>query len=133
MWKALGNMQHPVLLLVEKLLWRAIFSVARGETGQAALTTFLASVPWERLDILKTQDRQWFYAGKRVKQCRPCLCLHSSLADKQDMKHLENLDNIDVAGDIPLGWPLTLIDNQIVHRPLQCPQSKIFFLSVQHL
>jgi hypothetical protein len=74
MWKALGNMQHPVLLLVEKLLWRAIFSVARGETGQAALAAFLESVPWGRLGTLETQDREWFHAGKRVEQCLPRLC-----------------------------------------------------------
>ena len=65
MWKALGNMQPLLLRCVEKLLWDAIFSVARGkETGHGALTTFLTLVPWDQLANLPEHDRRWFEASK---------------------------------------------------------------------
>ena len=65
MWKALGNMQPLLLQSIEKLLWDAIFSVARGkETGNGALTTFLTLVPWDQLGDLPERDRRWFEASK---------------------------------------------------------------------
>ena len=65
MWKALGNMQPLLLRCIEKLLWDAIFSVARGkETGRGALTTFLTLVPRDQLGKLPEHDRRWFEASK---------------------------------------------------------------------
>ncbi|EDR00753.1 uncharacterized protein LACBIDRAFT_312983 [Laccaria bicolor S238N-H82] len=105
MWKALGNMQPLPLRLwsIEKLLWDAIFSVARGqETGHGALTTFLMLVPWDQLGDLPEHDRRWFEAKQKI-----------------EMKYLETLDNIDIL-EIPTLWPLkiTTQESPILDPPL---------------
>jgi hypothetical protein len=64
MWKALGNQRPTLLRSIEKMLWEAIFSIARGEGAKSALEKFLARIPWDNLDSIEDSERHWFHAGK---------------------------------------------------------------------
>jgi hypothetical protein len=32
------------------------------------------------------------------------------IEEKQEMKHMADIDDIDIEGDIPKNWPLTIIE-----------------------
>lgn len=64
MWKALGNQRPALLGSIEKMLWEAIFSIARGEGAKSALEKFLARIPWDNLDSVQDSERHWFHARK---------------------------------------------------------------------
>ncbi|KIJ89951.1 hypothetical protein K443DRAFT_126615 [Laccaria amethystina LaAM-08-1] len=81
------------------MLWEAIFSIARGEGAKSALEKFLARIPWDNLDSIEDSERHWFHAK-----------------EKQEMKHMADIDDIDIEGDIPKNWPLTIIE-QPPHSP----------------
>jgi hypothetical protein len=38
------------------------------------------------------------------------------IEEKQEMKHMADIDDIDIEGDIPKNWPLTIIE-QPPHSP----------------
>jgi len=49
------------------------------------------------------------------------------IAEKQEMKHMVDIDDIDIEGDIPKNWPLTIIE-QPPHSPSLNPGER--FLAV---
>jgi hypothetical protein len=47
------------------------------------------------------------------------------IAEKQEMKHMVDIDDIDIEGDIPKNWPLTIIE-QPPHSPSLNPGERFF-------
>lgn len=63
--KKLGNEKPPILLDIEFSLWQALLAVATGtKTAVTAVTDFLeTSVPWEELERVTEEERNFFLAG----------------------------------------------------------------------
>jgi len=63
--KRLGNNKPSTLLDVEFKLWQALLAVATGtKTAISAVTDFLdADVPWDELESISDEDRDFFLAG----------------------------------------------------------------------
>ena len=59
----LGNTKPDILLEVEGIIWRALFSIAKGESGpDEAFRVMIAVLPWEKMDSIGKSDegRMWF-------------------------------------------------------------------------
>lgn len=63
-WKAYGNQQPALLLVVEKELWKVLFHIAMDDVDtQSALDGFFNAVPWNELNTLPQSERTWLKTG----------------------------------------------------------------------
>lgn len=61
--KELGNDKPKLLRDIEKLIWKMVMDVSRGDKDvRAALTEFLGAAPWDEIQRLSGDDtvRRWF-------------------------------------------------------------------------
>jgi len=57
----LGNEKLKILMDVEKVIWRLLFSLAEGTIDPStALTALNASIPWDSVRTCSLTDRAWF-------------------------------------------------------------------------
>jgi hypothetical protein len=58
---ALGNNKPEQLLEVEKLIWRALFTLSEGTTApEHILGDLLLKIPWQNFPTTSPQDSEWF-------------------------------------------------------------------------
>jgi hypothetical protein len=58
---ALGNNKPEQLLEVEKLIWRALFTLSEGTTApEHILGDLLFKIPWQNFPTTSPQDSEWF-------------------------------------------------------------------------
>lgn len=61
--KELGNDKPKLLMDIEKLIWKMVMDISRGNKDvRAALTEFLGAAPWDEIQCLSDDDtvRRWF-------------------------------------------------------------------------
>jgi len=68
----LGNKKPDILLEVESIIWKVLFSIAKGESGpNEAFWDMIAALPWEKMENTGISDegRTWFDCSRG--QLRP--------------------------------------------------------------
>ncbi len=81
---ALGNTKPPLLLLIEKSIFRMLFNIARGQVRiKKAVQDLVVGLPWEEIEHLGENDivNTWF---------KPCTCkgfLYNHRSEESALTH----------------------------------------------